>query len=169
MGASHGFVWRSEQKLSNDLLVDLLSGPALGEQKIWYLVTCVTDREFDDFKGAQAPELVEKWTQGRVFSDKCEIRWRRAWDAQSNDVLVLCEEESLKPEGFSLVSERFYIRSFKEGAVMKTWLEDYSNNTPTRLPRSLSYPEGCEKGRIDCLHYCAQSGEAQFIRLKGVI
>lgn len=138
------------------------------EQKAWYIATCLTETAFGGFDKSMAENLVSEWTQGRVFCAACEIRWRRpVWD-EYNDVLLLCEDEGLIPDGFRQIGGKWQAILSGENAVLRAWGSPPDIGSESRLPRRLSYPLECEKGRLLCLYYSTPSGEVQFLRLKGV-
>lgn len=149
-------------------LAKLLVGRLPEEQKAWYVVTRVTGTAFGRFDKSMAENLVGEWTQGRVFCAACEIRWRRLEVGGYNDVLLLCEDEGLIPEGFRPVGGRWQVVPPGENAVLRAWGSPPNIGAESRLPRRLSYPAECERGRLRCFYYCTPSNEVQFLRLKGV-
>lgn len=141
-------------------------------EKAWYLVSSIAETAFGNFDRSAAEQLVAGWSQGRVFCPTCEIRWRRAGGDEHNDVLVLCEDAALKPEGFHPIGDEWRVVPPGERAALMAWgspvPEAPDLRMESRLPRRLRYPAECREGRLICLCYCAPSGEAQFLRLAGV-
>jgi hypothetical protein len=158
--------------LSHAALVNLLTRQVPEEQTAWYLTTRVTDTCFDVLAKAMATTLVAEWSQGRVFWATCEIRWQRAPGAAQNDVLVLCEDQTLHLEGFQPIGTAWQIVSTGTHARLMAWGSLVSDTSHTRaesrLPKRLHYPNGCQAGEVSLVYYCAPSGEVQFLRLTGV-
>ncbi len=159
-------------RLSHAEVAKLLVERVSNTQNAWHLVTRVTDTAFGSFDRSVAPTLVVEWTQGSVFCSTCEVRWKRPSDSEYNDVLVLCEDETLQLEGFQQIGVRWQVALPGERAMFMAWGRP-DRMAPhlrmeSRLPRRLCYPAECKEGRLLCLYYCTPSGEVQFLRLKGV-
>ena len=166
-----GRIWR-HSALSHTGLVELLTQHVPEEQAAWYLTTRVIDTCFDVFTKATAATLVAEWSQGRVFWATCEIRWQRAPGATQNDVLVLCEDQTLHLEGFQPIGTVWQVVSTGKHARLMAWGSPVPHTSHTRaesrLPKRLHYPSGCQAGQLSIVYYCTPSGEVQFLRLTGV-
>jgi hypothetical protein len=169
--ARQGIVVR-HPRLNHVDLAGLLVKLVPATEKAWYLVSSIADTAFGNFDRSAAEELVAGWSQGRVFCPTCEIRWRRAGGDGYNDVLVLCENAALKPEGFHPIGDIWQVTPPGERAALMAWgspvPEAPELRAESRLPRRLRYPAECRDGRLIFLYYCAPSGEGQFLRLTGV-
>ncbi len=133
------------------------------------------------FDPARAEKLVAEWDEGRVFSARREVRWRKQGQAyalwllaeQGNlpkDVGALQEIE-VGPEGWRAVdradlAQGVYLwGQYKE--QQQAWVE-------VRLPKALLYPVDDERRvedafvRVGHLDYRAPNGAVQFVRLTEV-
>lgn len=130
-------------------LTNLLTSLQFGDQS-YYLLQCpnkITD--WTDWKeGALDTAKIEKYTHGRLFDKKREIRWQKTADGYA---LLWLSEESL-PEGFTEQGE------WEISAPQKVFLLGGGDTEPwrdTRIPRELNYPfvEWCQYPKVSIIQY----------------
>lgn len=127
-------------------LTDLLTHLQFGEHS-YYLLQC-PNKITDWKKGAPDTAKIEKYTHGRLFDKKREIRWQKAADGYA---LLWLSEESL-PEGFTEQGE------WEISAPQKVFLLGGGETKPwrdTRIPRELDYPmeEWCPYPKVSIIQY----------------
>jgi hypothetical protein len=161
-------------------MIDLLK--ACFEQGGYYVVQRPDDgdfhRRFHCFKPDLAGWLVVNWDEGRVFSKRVEVRWRKLGD-DLYQVMVLAEED-IGLKRFGLESDGLEWRAVKrEGMRSGIYLwgryrEEFGRWVETRIPRQFSYPveEDLNENRfvqLGHMDYRAPNEAVQFVRLTEVI
>lgn len=167
-----GLIWRHPMMELTDL-IELICCRISDQPHAWCLVTRIDHTDFVDLDEPSAKKIVEDWTQGRMFCESFEIRWRRFDIAGPNDVLFLCEDPALTPAGFRAIAGDWRVSEPGKDASLFAWGSPGDEESPhkrleSRLPRELNYPIGCNAGRVKCLYYRNKSDQVQLIRLMEV-
>lgn len=134
------------------------------------IVRRVDDMDFVSFDSNSAEALLQKWTEGQIFNDQVELRWRQSADVY--DVLLLTEENSLLSGFQPLTGSPYTVTEPSSGEdhgfllwgtkfVQGSWLE-------TRIPRTLRYPvQTGKKPRLS--YYLYKEGAAvRWVRFRGL-
>lgn len=98
-------------------------------------------------KGHPDAAEIEKYTHGRLFGKKGEIRWQKTAKGYS----LLWLSEGYLPEGFKLLGQWEMTKSqdvfLLGGGDTRPWRD-------TRIPRELNYPiEWCKFPRVSVIQY----------------
>jgi hypothetical protein len=134
-----GYVYHAE--LLPDELSTLLA--QLFDTKAAAIVRRVNGAAYPAFK----PSLLDEWSEGQVFNDKAELRWRRK--AEKFAVLLLTEEEqeggTFQPVKGAPFTVAFPTREEKRDSHgLLLWGTRLDENRKcwweTRIPRALHYP-----------------------------
>jgi hypothetical protein len=166
-----GYVYRAEPAMNQDALADLLKDRFRGACAI---IRKVDDAKMVEFPSAEAEILPGDWSEGQIFNERAELRWRRTGDGYA--VLFLTEKpDSLQteadqsehepPAGLVPVNNKpfkiarasedenhgfmLWGKPRKEGESGAAWRE-------VRIPRLLCYPLKTEGGppRLVYRRYC---------------
>ena len=126
-------------------LISKLKNLQIGELSYYLLQR--PDAISDWEKGHPDIAEIEKYTHGRLFGKKGEIRWQKI--AKGYSVLWLSEGDL--PEGFKLLGQWDMTKSqdvfLLGGGDTRPWRD-------TRIPRELNYPiEWCESPRVRVIQY----------------
>jgi hypothetical protein len=176
----HGYVYHG---LMDDAaqVGDRLKEWFAGDDRAYQATFRPDDRVLDWFDSDQAQTLVAEWDEGRVFSDRREVRWRK--EGKGYAVWLLCEEGNQPgdlgglseveagTEGWQVVDRTALGQSiYLWGQYKKqeeAWVE-------VRLPRRLRYPVKDEVRledafvRVGHMDYRSPNGAVQFTRLTEV-
>ena len=134
-----GYVYHAE--LPPDELATLLA--KLFDTKAVAIVRRVDGAAFPVFK----PSLIDEWSEGQVFNDNADLRWRRKGEKFA--VLLLSEEDrqggTFQPVKGSPFKVAFPTRKEKRGSHgFLLWGTRLDKNGEcwweTRIPRALRYP-----------------------------
>lgn len=174
--AERGHVYHGQ--LSPTEVAEQLKDWFAGEERVYLAAFRPDDRQLRRFDLAEAEALTKQWNEGRVFSGRREVRWRRR--SEKCDVWLLTEDHAVPPElkgmreilaepnGWQLIRRTgpqqgiFLWGQYKE--LEDSWVE-------VRLPWMLQYPVNDDQRqedafvRIGYLDYRAPNGAVQFTRL----
>ena len=126
-------------------LIGKLKNLQIGELSYYLLQR--PDAITDWKKGHPDAAEIEKYTHGRLFGKKGEIRWQKT----ARDYSLLWLSEGGLPEGFKLLGQWDMTKSqdvfLLGGGDTRPWRD-------TRIPRELNYPiEWCKFPRVRIIQY----------------
>ena len=134
-----GYVYRSMTPLTEEAMSGLLKGHFEGE--------CAIVRRIDQAEvvryTADEP-LIENWTEGQIFNEAAELRWRKT---MKGFAALWLTEQAASPEGFTLLKDSPFAAVCPSEKVNHGFLlwgtrldEDLGRWWEARIPRTLYYP-----------------------------
>lgn len=138
---SKGYVYRAITALKKEATADLLKAHFDGAD------ACVkrVDRSgIEHFSAATSESLIEDWTEGQIFNEAAEMRWRKTADGFA---VLWLTEQPISPDGFVLLKDLPYraVRPSTKGdhgfLLWGTRLDKGGGRWwEARIPRPLHYP-----------------------------
>lgn len=166
LGEANGYVFRAALSLDalTALLAERFSAGAVA------VVRRIDDAEFLQFVPTDPGALPREWTEGQIFDQASEVRWRAGEGGYA--VLLLSEENDI-PAGFlEIGGSPFDVRaaSAAETHGFLLWGTRQASGVwyEARIPRLLKYPVGAgEKPRLAYKLY-EREAAVYWVRLCGL-